>query len=162
MNGRKHLLSEINQLHGTQLSFNNLLDLDSGRRLCDEFNVPCCVIIKHNNPCGVAVAETITHAYEKAVSCDPASAFGSVIAVNRPVDESLAQALSTNFVEVLFAPAYVEEALEILTRKPDIRLLVDDERRDTRGGRSRCGVSRAACWCRTVTPRSRGARACGW
>jgi phosphoribosylaminoimidazolecarboxamide formyltransferase / IMP cyclohydrolase len=134
VNGRKHLLSEIAQLHGAQLSYNNLLDLDSGRRLCDEFTLPCCVIIKHNNPCGVALAETITHAYEKAVSCDPVSAFGSVIAVNRPVDESLAAVMSSNFVEVLFAPAYVEEALEILTRKPDIRLLVDEEqRRSARG-----------------------------
>ncbi len=127
--GRKHLLSAAPQLHGTQLSFNNLLDLDSGRRLAEEFSLPCCVIIKHNNPCGVALAEDITLAYEKALSCDPVSAFGSVIVVNRPVDESLARALSPNFVEVLYAPAFLEEALEILTQKPDIRLLVDQERR---------------------------------
>ncbi|MHB8868384.1 MAG: bifunctional phosphoribosylaminoimidazolecarboxamide formyltransferase/IMP cyclohydrolase [Thermoleophilia bacterium] len=134
VDGRKHLLSQIEQLHGTHLSFNNLLDLDSGRRLAEEFTLPCCVIIKHNNPCGVALAENITLAYEKALSCDPASAFGSVIVVNRPVDEELARALSTNFVEVLFAPAFVEESLEILTAKPDIRLLVDEEkRRNARG-----------------------------
>lgn len=134
VDGRKHLLSSIPQLHGAKLSFNNLLDLDSGRRLCNEFTLPCCVIIKHNNPCGVALAQSITHAYEKALSCDPVSAFGSVIVVNRPVDEELARALTSNFVEVLFAPAFVEEALEILTRKPDIRLLVDQEqRRNPRG-----------------------------
>jgi phosphoribosylaminoimidazolecarboxamide formyltransferase/IMP cyclohydrolase len=134
VDGRKHLLSQINQLHGAQLSFNNLLDLDSGRRLAEEFTLPCCVIIKHNNPCGVALAEDITLAYEKALSCDPVSAFGSVIAVNRPVDEALARSLSSNFVEVLFAPAFLEEALEILTAKPDIRLLVDEEkRRNPRG-----------------------------
>ncbi len=129
VDGRKNLLSNIRQLHGTHLSFNNLLDLDSGRKLADEFTLPCCVIIKHNNPCGVALAESIALAYEKALSCDPASAFGSVIVVNRPVDEQLARALSANFVEVLFAPAFVEEALEILTQKPDTRLLVDEERR---------------------------------
>ncbi len=129
VDGRKHLLSSIQQLHGAQLSFNNLLDLDSGRRLCDEFTLPVCVIIKHNNPCGVALAENITHAYEKALSCDPVSAFGSVIVVNRPVDEELARALMPNFVEVLFAPAFLEEAVEILTQKPDIRLMVDQERR---------------------------------
>lgn len=134
VDGRKHLLSQIEQLHGAHLSFNNLLDLDSGRRLAEEFSLPCCVIIKHNNPCGVALAENITLAYEKALSCDPVSAFGSVIVVNRPVDEELARSLSSNFVEVLFAPAFVEEALEILTAKPDIRLLVDDEkRRNPRG-----------------------------
>ncbi len=134
VDGRKHLLSSIPQLHGAHLSFNNLLDLDSGRRLCDEFTLPCCVIIKHNNPCGVALAESITHAYQKALSCDPVSAFGSVIVVNRPVDEELARALTSNFVEVLFAPAFVEEALEILTQKPDIRILVDQEqRRSPRG-----------------------------
>jgi len=134
VDGRKHLLSQIQQLHGAHLSFNNLLDLDSGRRLADEFSLPCCVIIKHNNPCGVALAEDITLAYEKALSCDPVSAFGSVIVVNRAVDEALARSLSANFVEVLFAPAFLEEALEILTKKPDIRLLVDEEhRRNPRG-----------------------------
>jgi phosphoribosylaminoimidazolecarboxamide formyltransferase/IMP cyclohydrolase len=134
VDGRKHLLSRITQLHGTQLSFNNLLDLDAGRRLVDEFTLPCCVIIKHNNPCGVALAESIAHAYEKALSCDPVSAFGSVIVVNRPVDEELARSLKSNFVEVLFAPAFVEEAVEILAEKPDIRLLVDEEqRRNPRG-----------------------------
>ncbi len=129
VDGRKNLLSNIRQLHGSQLSFNNLLDLDSGRKLADEFTLPCCVIIKHNNPCGVAVAESISLAYEKALSCDPVSAFGSVIVVNRPVDEELARSLSANFVEVVFAPAFVEEALEVLTQKPDTRLLVDEERR---------------------------------
>lgn len=131
---RARPLLAVSQLHGAQLSFNNLLDLDAGRRLSEEFTLPCCVIIKHNNPCGVALAESITQAYEKARSCDPVSAYGSVIVVNRPVDEELARALSTNFVEVLFAPAYVEEAVEILTRKPDIRLMVDQERqRSPRG-----------------------------
>lgn len=123
----------LDQLHGQQLSFNNLLDLDSARRVLDEFTVPCCVIIKHNNPCGVAVAESVAVAYEKAFSCDPVSAFGGVIAVNRVVDEELARLLSTNFVEVLWAPGYTADALEILTVKKDIRILTGQVNRDTCG-----------------------------
>jgi phosphoribosylaminoimidazolecarboxamide formyltransferase/IMP cyclohydrolase len=115
------------------LSFNNLLDLDSCRRVLDEFTLPCCVIVKHNNPCGVAVAETVAAAYEKAFSCDPVSAFGGVIAVNRVVDEATARLLSTNFVEVLWAPGYTDEAMEILTQKQDIRILTGQHNRDTCG-----------------------------
>jgi len=122
---RRESASMLNQLHGAELSFNNLLDLDSGRRLAEEFSLPCCVIIKHNNPCGVAVAESVTHAYEKALSCDPVSAFGGVVVTNRPMEMELAQELSTTFVEVLFAPAFPEETLAVLTRKPDIRIMVD-------------------------------------
>ncbi len=123
----------LEQLHGQQLSFNNLLDLDSARRVLEEFTLPCCVIIKHNNPCGVAVAESVAAAYEKAFSCDPVSAFGGVIAVNRVVDEGLARLLSTNFIEVLWAPGYTAEALEILTLKKDIRILTGQQNRDTCG-----------------------------
>jgi phosphoribosylaminoimidazolecarboxamide formyltransferase/IMP cyclohydrolase len=123
----------LEQLHGQQLSFNNLLDLDSARRVLDEFTLPCCVIIKHNNPCGVAVAESVATAYEKAFACDPVSAFGGVIAVNRVVDEALARLLSTNFVEVLWAPGYAAEALEILTVKKDIRILTGQLNRDPCG-----------------------------
>ena len=94
----------------------------------DEFTLPCCVIVKHNNPCGVAVAENVAAAYEKALSCDPVSAFGGVIAVNRVVDEALARLLSTNFVEVLWAPGYTDEAMEILTVKKDIRILTGQVR----------------------------------
>ena len=74
------------------------------RRLLDEFEEPACVIVKHNNPCGVAIAETVGEAYEKALACDPLSAFGGVIALNRPVDRALAERLHENFIEVLIAP----------------------------------------------------------
>jgi phosphoribosylaminoimidazolecarboxamide formyltransferase/IMP cyclohydrolase len=127
------LTASLEQLHGQQLSFNNLLDLDSARRVLDEFALPACVIVKHNNPCGVAVAETVAAAYEKAVSCDPVSAFGGVIVVNRTVDEALARLLSTNFVEVLWAPGYADEAFEVLTAKKDIRILTGQQTRDTCG-----------------------------
>ncbi len=127
------LPASLEQLHGQKLSFNNLLDLDSARRVLDEFALPACVIVKHNNPCGVAVAETVAAAYDKAFSCDPVSAFGGVIVVNRTVDEALALGLSAIFVEVLWAPAYADDALEILTRKKDIRLLTGQLNRDTCG-----------------------------
>ncbi len=131
---RQHLLSQVTQVHGKQLGFNNLYDLNAARGICDDFTLPCVTIVKHNNPCGCALAESLAAAYDKAFECDPASAFGSVIAVNRPVDVAVAERLSELFVEVIFAPAYDEEALEILMRKPDIRILRNDERRQTNPG----------------------------
>lgn len=131
---RHHLLSQVEQLHGKELSFNNLYDLHAARTLCDEFTLPCVVIIKHNNPCGCALAENLAAAYEKAYECDPVSAFGSVIAVNRTVDVPLAERLKELFVEVLFAPGYDDEALEILTAKADIRILRSGERRQNNPG----------------------------
>ena len=99
------MLSRVAKLHGRALSFNNVLDLDAARRLLDEFEQAACVIVKHNNPCGVAVAEQIGDAYEKALACDPLSAFGGVIALNRSVDRALAERLHERFIEVLIAPA---------------------------------------------------------
>jgi phosphoribosylaminoimidazolecarboxamide formyltransferase/IMP cyclohydrolase len=124
----------LEQLHGGALSFNNLLDLEAARRTLDEFSLPAAVIIKHNNPCGVALAETVAAAYDKAFSCDPVSAYGSVIAVNRVVDEDIARLLAKNFVEVLWAPSYTNEAFEILTVKENIRILTGQQRREVCGG----------------------------
>jgi phosphoribosylaminoimidazolecarboxamide formyltransferase/IMP cyclohydrolase len=126
---RMHVLSMVRQIAGKQLSFNNLLDLDAARRLGREFSVPACVIVKHNNPCGVAVGEDELVAYRRAFAADPLSAFGGVIVVNRPVGRELAEALLEQFVEVLFAPAYTEEGLEALSAKPNLRILEDNERR---------------------------------
>jgi phosphoribosylaminoimidazolecarboxamide formyltransferase/IMP cyclohydrolase len=131
---RQHLLSQVNQLHGKQLSFNNLYDLHAARSLCDEFTLPCVVIVKHNNPCGAALAENPAAAYDRAFECDPVSAFGSVIAVNRAVDLQLAERLNQLFVEVLFAPGYEPEALELLRGKADIRILETQERRQANPG----------------------------
>ena len=131
---RQHLLSQVTQLHGKQLGFNNLYDLNAARSICDEFTLPCVTLIKHNNPCGCALAENLAAAYDKAYACDPVSAFGSVIAVNRTVDVPLAERLRELFVEVLFAPGYDDEALEILTRKTDIRILRNEERRQINPG----------------------------
>jgi phosphoribosylaminoimidazolecarboxamide formyltransferase/IMP cyclohydrolase len=126
---RAHVLSMVKQHHGKQLSFNNLLDLDTARRMIAEFDAPACVIIKHNNPCGCAVADTGLEAYKLAFACDPLSAFGGVIATNRPIDGPFAQELSKQFIEVLLAPGYDDAALEVLTQKPNVRLLENGERR---------------------------------
>src|SRR5262249_3160477 len=99
-------------------------------RLClREFELPACVIVKHANPCGVAVAGSIEHAYERALAGDPVSAYGGVVVLNRPVSEEPAGLLVQQFVEVLFAPGYDEGALETLRQKPATRILDDRERR---------------------------------
>jgi phosphoribosylaminoimidazolecarboxamide formyltransferase/IMP cyclohydrolase len=126
---RSHVLSRVAKLHGKPLSFNNVLDLDSARRLCGELEGPGCVIVKHNNPCGVGEAESIEDAYEGAFACDPTSAFGGVIALNRPVSARLAERLNEQFVEVLFAPGYEDGSLPVLQQKEGIRILEDTERR---------------------------------
>ena len=126
---RVHLLSRVEQLHGKELSLINLLDLSAARLLVREFALPACVIVKHANPCGVAVAGTIEEAYERALASDPVSAFGMVCAVNRPVSAALGEALADRFVDVLFAPGYDDHALDALRRKEGIRILHDRERR---------------------------------
>jgi phosphoribosylaminoimidazolecarboxamide formyltransferase/IMP cyclohydrolase len=126
---RTHLLSMVSKLHGRELSFNNLLDLDSGRRLLDEFELPSAVIIKHNNPCGCAVGKDLNEAFDKAVETDRQSAFGGVFCFNREVDRELAQKLGEMFVELVFAPDYEDGALEVLQQKPNVRLLHNQERR---------------------------------
>lgn len=97
---------DFEQLQGRELSFNNLNDLDCGVRLARELDGPACVIVKHANPCGAAVAPTIADAYASALACDPLSAYGGVVVLNRPVTATLATALEQQFVEVLLAPAY--------------------------------------------------------
>jgi phosphoribosylaminoimidazolecarboxamide formyltransferase/IMP cyclohydrolase len=126
---RSHILSRVSKLHGRALSFNNVLDLDSARSLVGDFEEPACVIVKHNNPCGVAVGPDALEAYLKALACDPVSAYGGIIALNRPVSVPLAEELHKNFVEVLIAPSYEEGALDVLMQKEAIRILCEEERR---------------------------------
>jgi len=118
-----HLLAGVRQLHGKELSFNNLLDLSAARELVEDFAEPACAIVKHNNPCGCAVAASGKAAYERAFACDPQSAYGGVIAVNQPVDRAFAQELGKQFIEVLLAPGYDADALELLQVKKNVRLL---------------------------------------
>jgi phosphoribosylaminoimidazolecarboxamide formyltransferase/IMP cyclohydrolase len=126
---RTHLLARTVKVHGKELSFNNLLDLDSGRKLVNDFELPAAAIIKHNNPCGCAVGDTLTEAYERALACDPNSAYGGVVVLNRDIDVDLARRLSENFIELLFAPGYSHEALDVLRSKPNTRIIEDTERR---------------------------------
>ena len=111
------------QLHGKAMSYNNYLDANSALELAKEFPDVAVAIIKHNNPCGVALGATPVEAYRKARETDPVSAFGGVIACNRPVDLDMAQEVTSTFVEVLIAPAFTDEALAELQRKKDLRLL---------------------------------------
>jgi phosphoribosylaminoimidazolecarboxamide formyltransferase/IMP cyclohydrolase len=126
---RRHLLSRVEHLHGPEISFNNLYDLSSARLLAREFELPACVIVKHANPCGVAVSGSIEQAYDRALAADPVSAYGGVIVLNRAVSEALAERLVEQFVNVLFAPGYDDEALAKLRGKPGMRILQDRERR---------------------------------
>jgi phosphoribosylaminoimidazolecarboxamide formyltransferase / IMP cyclohydrolase len=126
---RRHLLSRVEQLGGRQLSYNNLNDLDAARALLSDFTVPACAIVKHANPCGCALAADLSEAYEKALSSDPVSAYGGIVAVNRRVDAPLATRLAEGFVEVLIAPEYTDDAVDILRRKESIRILQNRERR---------------------------------
>jgi phosphoribosylaminoimidazolecarboxamide formyltransferase/IMP cyclohydrolase len=126
---RSHVLSRVSKLHGKALSFNNVLDLDAARSLVDDFEGPACVIVKHNNPCGVAIGADALEAYLKALACDPVSAYGGVIALNRPVSRELAEQLHKNFVEVLNAPGFEDGALDVLQQKEAIRILREEERR---------------------------------
>lgn len=111
------------QLHGKELSFNNLVDLDAAWQLVEEFDKPAAVIIKHTNPCGCAEQTSLIEAYRKALEADPISAFGGVLAFNRQVDEETASEVSKLFVEAIAAPDYSPEALNILTAKKAVRLV---------------------------------------
>src|SRR5215210_5056324 len=126
---RTHLMSMVSKLHGKELSFNNLLDLDSGRRLIEDFELPMAAIIKHNNPCGAAVGASIGAAFDAALGTDPQSAFGGIFCFNRPLDRELAEKLHAMFVEAVFAPGYDADAFDLLAEKPNVRLLENQERR---------------------------------
>jgi phosphoribosylaminoimidazolecarboxamide formyltransferase/IMP cyclohydrolase len=112
------------QIQGKELSFNNLNDTDAAFELVAEFERPAVAIIKHANPCGVATADGLSAAYAKALACDPVSAFGGIIAVNRPLDAATAEAVAKLFAEVVIAPEVEPEARELLARKSALRVLV--------------------------------------
>ena len=111
------------QLQGKELSYNNIADADAAWECVKTFDAPACVIVKHANPCGVAVGQDALESYNKAFQTDPTSAFGGIIAFNRPVDKAAAEAVSKQFVEVLMAPSYSAEALEIFKAKANVRVL---------------------------------------
>ncbi|MDO4795215.1 MAG: bifunctional phosphoribosylaminoimidazolecarboxamide formyltransferase/IMP cyclohydrolase [Brachymonas sp.] len=111
------------QLQGKELSYNNIADADAAWECVKQFDAPACVIVKHANPCGVAVGQDAAEAYAKAFQTDPTSAFGGIIALNRPLDGAAAEQIARQFVEVLMAPAFTPEALEIFKPKTNVRLL---------------------------------------
>ncbi len=114
------------QLHGKELSFNNIVDVEAAYQIVRDFARPAVAIIKHTNPCGTAQAEVISEAYQLALEADPVSAFGGIIGLNREVDRETAEKMSGLFVEAVIAPGYTTEALEILTKKANLRLLAAD------------------------------------
>jgi phosphoribosylaminoimidazolecarboxamide formyltransferase/IMP cyclohydrolase len=111
------------QLHGKELSYNNLVDLDAAWQLVHEFESPATAIIKHTNPCGCAEQSTLAESYRKAFECDPVSAYGGVVALNRPVDEETARECAKTFLEAIAAPDYALEALAVLRAKKNLRLM---------------------------------------
>lgn len=121
--GSDFSLAYATQLHGKELSFNNIQDGNAAIQIVKEFKIPAAVAVKHMNPCGVGTGSTIEEAFDKAYEADPVSIFGGIIALNREVDAPTAEKLSNIFLEIIIAPSFTEEALEILTKKKNIRLL---------------------------------------
>src|SRR5262249_3600675 len=116
-------LAAAKQLQGKELSYNNIADLEAAWNLASEFDRPGCAIIKHTNPCGAAIANSLRDAYLKAYEADTTSAFGSIIGFNRKLDASTAEAASKLFVEAIVAPDFEAEALTILSAKKNLRLV---------------------------------------
>ncbi|MEU2361658.1 bifunctional phosphoribosylaminoimidazolecarboxamide formyltransferase/IMP cyclohydrolase [Streptomyces noursei] len=123
VDGQPGGIANAEQLHGKEMSFNNYVDTEAARRAAHDHDEPCVAIIKHANPCGIAIGADVAEAHRKAHACDPLSAFGGVIAVNRPVTVALAEQVAEIFTEVIAAPAYEDGAVEILARKKNIRVL---------------------------------------
>ena len=135
-------LARAEVLQGKELSYNNLLDLDAAMRIVAEFTPPTVAIIKHNNPCGVAISETsVADAYRRARETDPVSAFGGIVAVNRPIDAELGRELADTFLECVIAPAYSPEARAALAAKKNLRLLAYDFARDAALGGGASGAN---------------------
>ena len=137
------------QLHGRELSYNNLMDADAAWRTVSDFGEPTVAVVKHNNPCGLASRDAIVEAYRQAYEGDTVSAFGGIVAFNRILDAASAEAMDPIFYEVVIAPGYDDDALAILQRKRNLRVL-------TVGVSPRvwlwtCAPSLAECWCKEPT-----------
>ena len=117
-------LAQATQLHGKEMSYNNYVDADAAWRAANDFTQPCVAIIKHANPCGIAIGVDVAEAHRKAHACDPTSAFGGVVAVNGEVSVDLAKQLADIFTEVIVAPSYADGAAEVLAAKKNLRILV--------------------------------------
>ncbi|KKB40043.1 bifunctional phosphoribosylaminoimidazolecarboxamide formyltransferase/IMP cyclohydrolase [Bacillus thermotolerans] len=131
--GSEFSIARAKQLHGKELSYNNIRDADAALQIVKEFSEPAAVAVKHMNPCGVGVGTTIQEAYERAYEADSTSIFGGIVALNRPVDQVLAEKLHEIFLEIIIAPEFTEEALSVLTVKKNIRLLTLPFDQNTKG-----------------------------
>lgn len=125
-------IAHAQQLHGKELSFNNIVDLEAAFKIVAEFDQPAATIIKHTNPCGTGIGSTLAAAYNKAYLADPVSAFGGIVAVNRAVDADTARQINEIFIEAVIAPGFEAEAAEILMQKKNIRLLVAEVEKDVK------------------------------
>src|SRR6266545_55306 len=121
--GESGAMTHMEQLHGKATSFNNMLDINAAWRIASDFTPPTAAIVKHQNPCGIASDEEIVKAYRSAFLCDSVSAFGGIVAVNRPVNRELAESLKDTFYEAIIAPAYTEDALALLRERKNLELL---------------------------------------
>lgn len=119
-------LARAKQLHGKELSYNNIQDANAALEIVEEYSEPAAVAVKHMNPCGIGVADSLSQAFQSAYDADPVSIFGGIVALNREVDAATAEILSGIFLEIVVAPGFTNEALEILTQKKNIRLLEVD------------------------------------
>ncbi|CEI84745.1 bifunctional phosphoribosylaminoimidazolecarboxamide formyltransferase/IMP cyclohydrolase PurH [Ehrlichia minasensis] len=117
----------LEQLHGKELSYNNIVDIESAINIVSEFTQPAATIIKHSNPCGTAIADDITSAYNKAFSCDTKSSFGGIVALNRQINEDIAEEINKIFIEVIVGPSITDKALEIIQKKKNVRVILSTQ-----------------------------------
>src|SRR5262249_23097446 len=120
-------LAQATQVAGKEMSYNNYIDADAAWRAANDFAEPCVAIIKHQNPCGIAIGRDVAVAHQRANECDPGSAFGGVIAVNRPVSVAMARQVAEVFTEVIVAPGYDDGAVDVLAGRKNLRILVAPE-----------------------------------
>lgn len=139
-------IASAKQIHGKELSYNNIKDADAALRIAEEFTEPTAVALKHMNPCGIGSGETIAEAFQEAYEADPVSIFGGIIVLNRPVDVATAEQLQRIFLEIIIAPAFEEEALEILTKKKICAcwLLISKKQPNSQ----KLSLSLGAYWCK--------------
>ena len=144
-------------MQGKELSYNNINDTDAAYECVAEFDparTAACAIIKHANPCGVAEGTDLREAYRRALACDPVSAFGGIVAFNRPLDADAARAITEIFTEVIIAPAATQEAEAIIAAKKKLRLLIAGGLPDPRAAGPHLQIGRRRlCWCRRATTR---------
>lgn len=131
-NGTRPSVARAKKIQGKELSYNNIMDADAALECVAEFDEPACVIVKHMNPCGVALGESVEEAYRRAFACDPVSAFGGIVALNRELDAETAREMVKIFLEVVIAPSASAEALEMLATKPNVRVLLTGTTPDKR------------------------------